>query len=44
MTNPRKSARLHILHGTARHDRATRPAQDARPVRSARRCATVAAT
>jgi phage terminase small subunit len=29
MANPRKSARLHILHGTGRRDRATRPAQDA---------------
>jgi phage terminase small subunit len=29
MANPRKAAALHILHGTARRDRATRPAQDA---------------
>jgi Phage terminase, small subunit len=29
MANPRKAPALHILHGTARRDRATRPAQDA---------------
>jgi phage terminase small subunit len=29
MANPRKAATLHILHGTARRDRATRTAQDA---------------
>jgi Phage terminase, small subunit len=29
MPNARKSAALHVLHGTARPDRATRPAQDA---------------
>jgi Phage terminase, small subunit len=29
MANPRKAPALHILHGTARHDRTTRPAQDA---------------
>jgi phage terminase small subunit len=29
MPNARKSAALHILHGTARRDRAARPAQDA---------------
>ena len=29
MPNARKSAALHVLHGTARLDRGTRPAQDA---------------
>jgi phage terminase small subunit len=29
MADPRKSGRLHVLHGTARRDRATRLAQDA---------------
>ena len=29
MANPRKAPALHILHGTARRDRAARPAQDA---------------
>ena len=28
MANPRKAPALHVLHGTARRDRATRPAQD----------------
>jgi P27 family predicted phage terminase small subunit len=29
MANPRKSAKLHVLHGTARPDRDLRPAHDA---------------